>query len=107
MKIEAAVLRSQDSPFRMETVELAEPGAGEIRVRVAGTGLCHSDLLLWAGARLARLPIILGHEAAGVVEALGPGVAGLQPGDHVVVSYDSCAMGTRPLASRSAGNIRR
>jgi Alcohol dehydrogenase GroES-like domain len=79
MKIEAAVLRSPDSPYRMETVELAEPGVGEIRVRVAGTGLCHTDLLLRAGARLARPPIILGHEGAGVVEALGAGVAGCSP----------------------------
>jgi aryl-alcohol dehydrogenase len=99
MKIEAAVLRSRDGPFRMETVELAEPGAGEIRVRVAGTGLCHTDLLLRAGARLARPPIILGHEAAGVVEALGPGVAGLEPGDHVVVSYDSCGSCANCLAA--------
>ena len=98
MKIEAAVLRSQDSPYRMETVELAEPGVGEIRVRVAGTGLCHTDLFLRAGARLARPPIILGHEGAGVIEALGPGVAGLQSGDHVVVS--STRAGSWPTAWR-------
>ena len=70
-------------------LEQDEPRAGEIRVRIVATGICHTDLHAHEG-RLAPLPIVLGHEGAGVVERLGEGVSGFAPGDHVVLSGSSC-----------------
>src|SRR5690349_115895 len=92
MKIKAAVLRAGDKPYSIESVDLAEPGPGEMRVRIVGTGMCHTDMVPRAPefAELAPLPLIPGHEGAGVVEALGPGVTGVSVGDHVVLSFDSC-----------------
>ncbi|MEV5551883.1 NAD(P)-dependent alcohol dehydrogenase [Streptomyces sp. NPDC052309] len=90
MKIKAAVLRAGDAPYRIEDVELAEPGPGEVRVRIAGAGLCHTDMLPRVPGFLAQPPIITGHEGAGVVEVVGEGVTGLVSGDHVVLSFDSC-----------------
>ncbi|SMD26383.1 NAD(P)-dependent alcohol dehydrogenase [Kibdelosporangium aridum] len=90
MRITAAVLRAQDGPYHLEEVDLAEPGLDEILVRVVGTGLCHSDLLPRTPGFPATPPIITGHEGAGVVEVVGERVTGLVPGDHVVLSFDSC-----------------
>jgi aryl-alcohol dehydrogenase len=90
MRIKAAVLRASDAPYVIEDVELAEPGPGEIRVRIVGAGVCHTDLLPRMPGFMAAPPIITGHEGSGVVDGLGPGVGGLAPGDHVVLSYDSC-----------------
>ncbi|MFC4909109.1 NAD(P)-dependent alcohol dehydrogenase [Actinomadura gamaensis] len=87
----AAVLRAHDAPYSLEPVELAEPGPGEVLVRIAGTGLCHTDLLGRVPGDRVPKPVVLGHEGSGVVEALGPGESGgLAVGDHVVLSYDSC-----------------
>src|SRR6185503_6506466 len=66
--------------------EIAAPRAGEVRVRVTHCGVCHSDLSLVDGVFPSPTPIVLGHEAAGIVDALGPDVEGLAPGDHVVLS---------------------
>ncbi len=100
MEITAAVLRSTDGPYRLEKLELAPPGPGEVLVRVVGAGMCHTDVV---PRQLAGfLPIITGHEGSGVVEAVGPGVAGVRVGDHVVLSFDSCgacAMCSRGLPS--------
>ena len=74
-------------PLRIEEVELAPPGPGEALVRIAAAGLCHSDLSVINGDRTRPLPIALGHEASGVVEALGPGVLDLAVGDHVVAAF--------------------
>jgi aryl-alcohol dehydrogenase len=91
MRITAAVLRAGNAPFTIEQLELAEPGPGEVLVRVVAAGMCHTDLLsrelppeFFAG------PQVYGHEGAGVVEAVGPGVASVAPGDHVVLSFNSC-----------------
>lgn len=90
MRIEAAVLRAADAPYTIEPLDLADPGPGEVLVRIAGTGMCHTDLLGRApGDRVAK-PVVLGHEGAGVVEAVGPGVTAVAPGAHVVLSIDSC-----------------
>ena len=70
-----------------DDLEVEPPRAGEVRVRMQATGVCHSDLSMRDGALPITLPAVLGHEGAGVVTALGPGVEGLQPGDHVVVSW--------------------
>lgn len=90
MQIKAAVLRAADGPYQVENVELAGPGAGELLVRVVGAGLCHTDLLPRVPDFMAAPPIITGHEGSGVVEVVGDGVTGFEPGDHVVLSFDSC-----------------
>lgn len=90
MQIAAAVLRGADDRYRLEEVQLADPGPGEVLVRVAGAGMCHTGLLPRVPEFPASPPIISGHEGAGVVESGGPGVDALAPGDHVVLSYDSC-----------------
>lgn len=90
MRIDAAVLRAADSPYTIEPLELADPGPGEVLVKVAGAGMCHTDLLGRVPGGLVPTPVILGHEGSGVVEAVGPGVTAITPGDHVVMSFDSC-----------------
>ncbi|MEV6235668.1 NAD(P)-dependent alcohol dehydrogenase [Lentzea sp. NPDC051838] len=89
MRIKAAVLREHDGPFRIEDVELADPLPGEVRVAIAGVGLCHTDEVVRLPA-LGLLPLIAGHEGAGVVDAVGPGVTDVRVGDHVVLAPDSC-----------------
>src|SRR5205807_524047 len=81
----AAVFREVGRPLEVEEVEVAEPSAGEVLVRVAASGVCHSDYHVVAGDWSAPIPLILGHEGAGVVEAVGEGVAGVLGGDHVVL----------------------
>ncbi|WP_067449918.1 NAD(P)-dependent alcohol dehydrogenase [Actinomadura macra] len=90
MRFEAAVLRAADAPYAIEALDLDGPGPGEVLVRIVGAGMCHTDLLGRAPGDRVSKPVILGHEGAGVVEATGPGVAGLAEGDHVVMSFDSC-----------------
>jgi len=84
----ASVLFEQGKPLRVEDVELEAPRAGEVLVRMTASGVCHSCLHAadgsWQGV---PVPIVLGDEGAGVVEAFGPGVAGLAPGDHVILSW--------------------
>jgi len=95
MRIRAAVLRetgrpgpyARSRPLSVEEVDLAPPGPGEVLVRNATAGLCHSDLSVVDGARPRPLPMVLGHEAAGVVEEVGPGAGLVAPGDHVVYSF--------------------
>lgn len=94
MKMLAAVMHAQglpapyvrSQPFHIEEVFLASPEAGEILVEVHAAGLCHSDLSVVAGERIRPLPIVGGHEGAGIVRDLGAGVVGFEPGDHVVVT---------------------
>lgn len=88
MATRAAVLTGLDQPLVIrDDVVVEAPRAGEIRVRVAACGVCHSDLSMQDGTLPVPLPVVLGHEASAVVEEVGEGVAGLQPGDHVVVSW--------------------
>jgi Zn-dependent alcohol dehydrogenase len=82
----AAVCHAFGQPLAIEEVELDEPGPGEIAVDVAACAICHSDILYADGGWGGRLPAIYGHEAAGIVRALGPGVTGFAPGDHAVVT---------------------
>ncbi|MYR55704.1 alcohol dehydrogenase catalytic domain-containing protein, partial [Streptomyces sp. SID625] len=92
MRIQAAVLRSCDSPFTVEEVVLREePGAGEILVEIAGSGMCRTDLAVRRSAGRSPLPAVLGHEGAGVVVRTGGGPdTEIGVGDHVVLSFDSC-----------------
>ena len=97
MRIRAAVLREPGRPVAIEEVELAPPGEREVLVRVAAAGVCHSDVRLADGALGAgRWPLVLGHEGAGVVEAVGAGVTNVRPGDHVAFCFvpacGSCRM---------------
>jgi alcohol dehydrogenase len=95
MKIKAAVLNkmgveppyAKSKPLAIEEVELDDPGHGEVLVKIAAAGLCHSDLSVIDGNRPRPTPMVLGHEAAGVVEKLGPGVDDLKVGDHVVMVF--------------------
>ncbi|WP_348755158.1 zinc-dependent alcohol dehydrogenase family protein [uncultured Aquincola sp.] len=95
MKIRAAVLErmgaeppyARSRPLAIRQVELAPPGPDEVLVKIAAAGLCHSDLSVINGDRPRPMPMALGHEAAGIVEALGPGVRDLSVGDHVVVVF--------------------
>ena len=103
MKTVAAVLRAvtdrrpypESKPMVLEEVELSAPRAGELLVRIEAAGVCHSDISVVDGSRVRPLPMALGHEAAGVVEEVGPGVQQVRPGDHVVLTFvpscGSCA----------------
>lgn len=82
--MKAAILRAVGSPLSIEDVAISKPGPREVLIRTAATGVCHSDLHFYEGSYPTRLPTILGHESAGVVEMVGSDVRGLKPGDHVV-----------------------
>lgn len=87
MKVQAAVLEGIDEPIRIKTLELLAPKAGEVLVRIAACGVCHSDWHLVTGETKHPLPAGLGHEGAGVVEQLGDGVNNLATGDHVALNW--------------------
>jgi aryl-alcohol dehydrogenase len=102
MQISAAVLRSPDGAYSVEPVDLVDPGPGQVLVRVDAVGHCHTDLLPRAGVLPIPMPMIAGHEGAGVVVAVGPGVATIAPGDHVVMSFASCGTCPSCLAGHPA-----
>ena len=125
MKTRAAVLNAMGAatpyaktkPLTIETLDLKPPGPGEILVKMGAAGLCHSDLSVINGDRPRPTPMALGHEAAGVVEELGPGVTDLKKGDHVVLVFipscghcNPCAEGRPALcepgaAANTAGSL--
>ena len=84
--MKAAVCREFGAPLTIETVRLDPPHAGELTVKIAACAICHSDIIYMQGGWGGALPAVYGHEAAGVVEEVGPGLADLRPGDHVVVT---------------------
>jgi S-(hydroxymethyl)glutathione dehydrogenase/alcohol dehydrogenase len=85
-EIRAAVCRDFGAPLSIETVALADPGPGEVKVAVKACAICHSDIIYADGDWGGEPPIVLGHEAAGIIESVGPGVDDVAPGDHVVVT---------------------
>ena len=95
MKMKAAILRttsaqrpfSVSKPLSIEEVELDPPKRGEVLIKIKAVGLCHSDLVAITGERAKPMPIVIGHEAAGIVEEIGQDVQGFAVGDHVVPSY--------------------
>lgn len=106
----AAVLHAYDQPLTIEEITLDDPGPGEVIVRLAACGVCHSDLHMIGGTFKTPLPVVLGHEGAGIVEAIGSGVRGVQPGDHVVLAWIPscgrcryCAAGRPALCSDRQG----
>jgi S-(hydroxymethyl)glutathione dehydrogenase/alcohol dehydrogenase len=104
MKIKAAVLREYGKPVSIEEIELAPPKANEVLVKTAYTGFCHSDLNFIVGGFKFPLPLVLGHEASGVVEDVGPGVTSLKKGDHVVAAW-MCPCGRCPECTSGQGHI--
>lgn len=90
MEIVAAVVREQGGRFLLEELDLEPPRADEVLVRIAGVGLCHTDLSCRDLMYPVPLPSVFGHEGSGVVEAVGEKVTKVQPGDHVVLSYRAC-----------------
>lgn len=85
--MKAAVLEEQGKPVQIrDDIEIDSPAHGQVRVRIHACGICHSDLSIVDGMFPSPLPVVLGHEAAGVVEEIGPGVTQLAPGDHVVLT---------------------
>jgi len=98
MRTKAAVVQAQGEPFTLTEVELDEPREDEVLVRMVATGLCHTDLTVGHFLPPEMFPNVFGHEGAGVVERLGPGVEGLEEGDHVVMSFRSCRSCAKCLA---------
>jgi NDMA-dependent alcohol dehydrogenase len=87
MKTKAAVIHEVGKRIEVEELDLEGPGAGEVLIRYTHAGLCHSDLHVVHGDIEGRMPMVLGHEGAGIVEEVGPGVTRVAPGDHVVCSF--------------------
>jgi len=83
----AAVFTEPGAPLTTEALDLEDPRAGEVRVRLGASGICHSDLHVRDGEWSAPTPLVLGHEGAGVVDAIGDGVRDVAVGDHVVLSW--------------------
>ncbi|GAB3465068.1 Zn-dependent alcohol dehydrogenase [Streptomonospora sediminis] len=85
--VDAAVFTGPEEPPRIEQVALRDPGPGQVRVRLAAAGVCHSDLSLANGVLPQAMPSVLGHEGSGTVEAVGPGVTAVEPGSPVVLNW--------------------
>jgi S-(hydroxymethyl)glutathione dehydrogenase/alcohol dehydrogenase len=112
MKVKAAVLYEPQTPLVVETLDLDDPKEGEVLVRLASAGVCHSDYHVMKGEWKPPLPMVLGHEAAGVVEKVGPGVSMSKPGDHVILNFRPncgwcryCTVG-RPVLCNGADTAR-
>jgi S-(hydroxymethyl)glutathione dehydrogenase/alcohol dehydrogenase len=112
MKVKAAVLYEPQTPLIVETLDLDDPKEGEVLVRLVSAGVCHSDYHVMKGEWKPPLPMVLGHEAAGVVERVGPGVNRSKPGDHVILNFRPncgwcryCTIG-RPVLCNGADTAR-
>jgi aryl-alcohol dehydrogenase len=101
-EIKAAVVRRKGGPFELETLALDEPGADEVLVRMVATGMCHTDLVIRDQIYPVPMPIVLGHEGAGIIERVGAGVRKVAVGDHVVLSFMSCGRCARCVAGQPA-----
>jgi aryl-alcohol dehydrogenase len=97
--MKAAVVDKGRGEFQIQVVELDEPGYGEVLVRLVATGVCHTDMIV---RDIAAGPMVLGHEGAGIVEAIGDGVQGLRAGDKVLMSFASCGECASCLKGRPA-----
>ena len=119
MQVRAAVITEKDGPFLTETIEIDEPHAHEVKVKMAYAGMCYSDESLRSGgidlppaapghlgSRLQRYPAVGGHEGSGVVESVGEGVTGLAPGDHVADVLHPLVRHVRVLPFRSPVHLR-
>ncbi|MGB8404235.1 MAG: alcohol dehydrogenase catalytic domain-containing protein, partial [Mycobacterium sp.] len=111
MSERAAVLREIGKPLQLEQIELAPIAPDQVRVRIAASGVCHSDLSQATGALPAGTPCVLGHEGAGVVEDVGAEVHHVKPGDHVVIAWTAachhcwfCLHGEQHLCQNSVAD---
>ena len=100
MEIRAAIARDKGAALSLENIEIEDPRSDEILVKVAATGVCHTDLVVRDGMLPTPMPVVLGHEGAGVVEKVGSAVTKVKPGDHVVMTFASC--GTCPSCQEHA-----
>ena len=90
MQITAALVRGASKPLEIVSLELDELRPDEVRVRMVATGVCHTDALVRDQALPTPLPVVLGHEGAGIVDAVGSAVTTVESGDHVVLGFNSC-----------------
>lgn len=104
MKIKGAVLREPKKPYSIEELELEPPREKEVLIKYVYTGYCHSDLHVQLGEIPIALPLVAGHEGAGIVEDVGPGVTKIKKGDHVAVTW-MIPCGKCPQCRRGMGNI--
>ncbi|KAM6221404.1 alcohol dehydrogenase S chain-like [Rhynchocyon petersi] len=104
IKCKAAVLWELNKPLSIEEVEVAPPKANEVRIKIMATGICHSDENVINGKLLSPLPVVLGHEAAGIVESIGEGVTTVKPGDKVIPFF-SPQCGKCAVCKHPKGNI--
>jgi len=102
MKIEAAVVRKEGGTFGIEQLQLAEPKSDEVVVKIAGVGVCHTDLVCRDQYFPVPLPCVFGHEGSGVVEHVGSAVTRVKAGDHVVLSFSSCQRCPSCIAGKPA-----
>ena len=102
MRAQAAVVRVPGGDYVLETVEVGDPGPEEVLVGLAAAGYCHTDLIARLGHAGVPMPVVLGHEGAGIVESVGPGVSTVAPGDHVVLSFASCRQCAQCLGGHPA-----
>ena len=111
MKTKGALIWEFNQPWSVEEIEIGDPRAGEVKIQMEASGMCHSDHHLVTGSiPMAGFPVLGGHEGAGIIAELGPGVEGLAVGDHVVLSFipscgkcPSCQAGLRNLCDLGAG----
>lgn len=102
MEVLAAVINEPGAIFNLETVDIAPPEAGEVLVAIKAVGVCHTDLVIGSGLMGLVYPAVLGHEGAGVVEAVGSGVTKVKPGDKVLLTFNSCGHCPRCVAGNPA-----
>ncbi|CAM3754809.1 S-(hydroxymethyl)mycothiol dehydrogenase [Occultella aeris] len=86
-KVQGVIARAKDAPVELTTIVIPDPGAGEAVVRIQACGVCHTDLHYRNGGINDEFPFLLGHEAAGIVEQVGPGVTEVAPGDYVILNW--------------------
>ncbi len=110
MKTKGALIREFNQPWAIEEIEIGDPVKDEVKIQMEASGMCHSDHHLVTGdIPMAGFPVLGGHEGAGIITEVGPGVEGLEPGDHVVLSFipscgacPSCQAGLRNLCDLGA-----
>lgn len=112
MKTLAAVVIEPGKPIQIEELTLEKPGPNEVLIQYLYGGLCHSDVHISIGDTIARLPMVLGHEGAGIIQEVGPGVTRLKPGDHVICSFTPtcgrckyCATGRQSVCDMNAAML--
>jgi S-(hydroxymethyl)mycothiol dehydrogenase len=102
--VKGVVARSKGAPVEVVDVVVPDPGPGDAVVQVQACGVCHTDLHYREGGINDEFPFLLGHEAAGVVEAVGPGVTEVAPGDFVILNWRAASVGRAQGASRSTAS---